>query len=77
MSAEEWKSLKKRLEEERDLTLALREAEKQRRKEERLRKLRELHEEKRRERLKQEEWLRPREDTLCEDSKVGVKTQQQ
>ena len=74
MSVEEWKSLKKRLEEERDLTLALREAEKQRRKEERLRKLRELHEEKRRERLKQEEWLRPREDTLCEDSKVGVKT---
>ncbi len=72
MSAEDWKSLKKHLEDERDLTLAVKEAEKQRRKEERLRKLRELHEQKRRERLKQEEWLKPREDTLCEDSKVSI-----
>ncbi len=71
MSAEEWILLKKRYEEERSIGLAIKEAEKKRRKEERLKKLREIHEKKRQERQLKEEWLKPREDTQCEDSKVS------
>ena len=72
LSIEELTVLKKHMEEERDRRLLLKETEKQRKKEARLRKLRETQELKRKERLEKEEWLKPREDTLCEDSKVGV-----
>ncbi len=71
MSAEEWSILKKHFEDEKNIRLALKETEKKRRKEERLKKLREIHERKKRERLQKEEWLKPREDTLCEDSMVS------
>ena len=71
LSAEEFSELKKKYEEE--SRFLQRELEKQRRKEDRLRKLREAHEQKRLEKMKQKEWLKPREDTLCEDSKVCLK----
>ena len=48
------------------------EMEKLRRKEQRLKKLREMHEQKRRQKLREKEWLKPREDLLCTDSKVTI-----
>lgn len=50
---------------------ALLEEDKQRRKEMRMRKIREQQEQRRLEKLRQKELLKPREDLLCEDSKVS------
>ncbi len=41
-------------------------------KQDRLRRNQELREKKKRERLQQIEWMRPREDLLCDDSKVSI-----
>lgn len=72
LSAIEFAELKRKNEEDRLRRIQLWEAEKQRRKEDRLKKIRETQEQKRQERMKQKEWLRPREDTLCTDSKVRI-----
>lgn len=45
-------------------------AEKERKKEERLARLQKQKEQRRLEKLKKIEWLKPREDQLCDDSKV-------
>lgn len=59
---------------ERQRRVALLEEEKTRRKEVRLRRIREQQARRRREKMKQREWLKPREDTTCNDSKVSVRT---
>ena len=64
--------LRRRAESERLLRIAQLEAEKERRKAVRLARLRETQELRRQERLRQREMLRPREDLLCQDSKVGM-----
>ena len=65
-------------EQERQLKIALREAEKQKKKEERTKKLLEQREQRRlqqeqlrREKLRQKELMKPREDLLCNNSKVS------
>ena len=70
LSEEEMIEFKRRAEEEHQLKTALIEAEKLRKKEQRLRKLREHWEQRRLEKLRQQELMKPREDLLCEDSKV-------
>lgn len=70
LSEEELAELTKRAEEERRRWLEVWEEEKRKRREERSEKLRALHEQKRLEKLRQREMMRPREDTLCTDSKV-------
>lgn len=55
---------------ERQRRLALLEEEKARRKEQRMRRLREQQEKRRQAKIMQREWLKPREDMLCEDNKV-------
>lgn len=68
---EEMAEARKMFEEQRLRKVAERLAEKEKRREERLSKLREQKEQRRLERLRKLEWLKPREDLLCEDSKVG------
>lgn len=67
----ELQELEAKRELERQRRAAQMEEEKKRRKELRLRKLREQQEQKRLEKLRQKELLKPREDTLCKDSKVS------
>lgn len=73
LSEEELEELQRRAEEERRHLQEVWEAEKRRRREERLEKLRVAQEQRRLERLKLKEMMKPREDTLCTDSKVGMK----
>lgn len=71
LSREELEELERRADEERRHLQQMWEAEKIRRREERLEKVRLTQELKRLERLKQKELMKPREDTLCIDSKVS------
>ena len=70
LTEEELAELQQRAEEERRRWLEVWEEEKRKRREERMEKLRALQEQKRLERIRQREMMRPREDTLCTDSKV-------
>lgn len=71
MNPIELAELRLKAELERQRRAALLDEEKQRRKELRLRRLREQKEQRRLEKLRQKELLKPREDLLCEDSKVS------
>ena len=66
--------MRRRGEEERQRRALLLELEKKQKKEERLQKLRELYEQRRQEKQRQKEWMKPREDLLLlnEDSKVRL-----
>lgn len=75
LSREELEELERRADEERRHLQEMWEAEKRRRREERLEKVRLTQELKRLERLKQKELMKPREDTLCTDSKVNRRHQ--
>ena len=66
----EIEELAKKIDLDRQWKAAQLEEEKKRRKEIRLRKLGEQQELRRQARIRQREWLKPREDLLCEDSKV-------
>jgi hypothetical protein len=70
LTEEELAIMRRLQEEERQRKIAQREAEKLKRKEERLKKLRELQEQRRLEKLRQKELMKPREDLLCDNSKV-------
>ena len=70
LTEEELAILRRLAEEDRQQKIALREAEKQKRKEERLKKLREQQEQRKLEKLRQKEMMKPREDLLCDNSKV-------
>lgn len=70
LNSTELKEMEVRTELERQRRALLWEEDKRRRKEQRLGKLREQQERKRLERIRQREWLKPREDLFCEDSKV-------
>ena len=72
LSAAELAELKMRVDLERQRRAAQLEEEKLRRKELRARRLREQQERRRLERIRQKEWLKPREDLTCEDSKVSL-----
>ena len=62
--------LRVKAEEKRLHRLAEKEAEKERRREERIKRVQENREMRRLEKLRKIEWMKPREDLLCEDSKV-------
>ena len=70
LTEEELEELQRKAEEERRRWLEVWEEDKRRRREERMERLRALQEQKRLEKLRQRELTRPREDTLCTDSKV-------
>ena len=72
LSREELDEMQRKVDEERRRWKEVWEQEKMRRREERIEKLRALQEQKRLERLRQKEMMKPREDTLCTDSKVFV-----
>lgn len=74
LTLEELTEMRRRAEEERQRRALLQELEKKQKKEERLQKLRELYEQRRLEKQRQKEWLKPREDLLLihEDSKVSL-----
>ena len=71
LTEEELAIVRRLAEEERLRKIALREAEKQRKKEERQRKLQEQQEQRRLDKLRQKELMKPREDLLCDNSKVS------
>ena len=64
--------LRRKAEEKRLHRLAEKEAEKERRREERIKRVQEKREMRRLEKLRKIEWMKPREDLLCEDSKVII-----
>lgn len=74
LTLEELTEMRRRGEEERQRRALLLELEKKQKKEERLQKLRELYEQRRQEKQRQKEWMKPREDLLLlnEDSKVRL-----
>ena len=74
LTLEELTEMRRRTEEERQRRALLQELEKKQKKEERLQKLRELYEQRRLEKQRQKEWMKPREDLLLlhEDSKVSL-----
>ena len=69
---EELMAARKHAEQQRVLRIAAQLAERERKKEERMKKLLEQKEMRRKEKLKKLEWLKPRDDLLCEDNKVSV-----
>jgi len=71
LSTVELAELKLKAELERQHRTVQLEEEKRKRKELRMRRLREKQEQRRLAKLQQKEWLKPREDMECEDSKVS------
>ena len=71
LNQEELDEMQHRADEERRKWKEVWEEEKKKKREERLEKLRAIAERKRLERLRQREIMKPREDTLCKDNKVG------
>ena len=70
LTGDEILEMRRRAEDERERRIAMIEAEKRRKKQERLQKLREVYEQRRLEKQRQKEWMKPREDLLCEDNRV-------
>ena len=69
---EELVEARRQAEQQRLTKMAARLAEREKNKEERTRKLMEQKEQRRMEKRKKLEWMKPREDILCEDSKVST-----
>lgn len=67
----ELEALKEKKKQESERRAAMLEENKRKRREDRMRLIREQQELRRMEKLKKKEWLKPREDLMCEDSLVG------